>query len=143
MQNERKHFVRKRVNTKTPNRKSSSVIISTKNMQWNIARVITDTIFELLPSDQIKNCNMELEKSQIKVQLSNHEAASKVIEHLNNKIVMEEKVTAYQDLTNKLASPKTTTEPTSSSPQEGSFVQPTGMTNRANPFVLPQHHQNG
>ena len=51
VQNERKHFVRKRVNTKTPNRKSSSVIISTNNMQWNIARVITDSIFELLPSD--------------------------------------------------------------------------------------------
>ena len=51
---------------------------------------------------------MELEKSQIKVQLSNFEAASKVIEHLNNKVVMDEKVTAYQDISNKLASPKMT-----------------------------------
>ena len=50
-QNARKHFVRKRVNTKTPNRKSSSVIISCSNMQWNIARELTDTIFKLLPSD--------------------------------------------------------------------------------------------
>jgi hypothetical protein len=80
---------------------------------------------------------MELEKSQIKVQLSNHEAASKVIEHLNNKIVMDAKVAAYQDIANKLASPKTTTEQkTSQSPQEASLVSPTGMTNRANPFIL-------
>ena len=82
---------------------------------------------------------MELEKSQIKVQLSNHEAASKVIEHLNNKIVMDAKIAAFQDLASKLASPKTTTceQKTSQSPQEASLVSPTGMTNRANPFVLP------
>lgn len=67
VQNERKHFVRKRVNTKTPSRKSSSIIIRTANMSWNIARELTDSIFKLLPSDQIKNCNLELQKHQIKV----------------------------------------------------------------------------
>ena len=51
---------------------------------------------------------------------------------------MDAKVAAYQDMANKLASPKTTTEQkTSQSPQEASLVSPTGMTNRANPFILP------
>ena len=87
-------------------------------MKWDIARELTDSIFKLLPSDQIKNCNMELEKSQIKVQLINVEAANKVIEALNNTIVMDKKVHVYQDLSGKIpASPKVSTEPTSSSPQ--------------------------
>ena len=49
VQNERKHFVRKRVNTKTPNRKSNSVIISTANMQWPCAIKLTEIVFKLVP----------------------------------------------------------------------------------------------
>ena len=159
VQNERKHFVRKRVNTKTPNRKSNSVIISTANMQWPCALKLTDIVFKLLPQDQIKSCNMENDKSQIKVQLANYEAAQKVIEHLNNKVVMDEKVTVYQDLTatSKYVSPKTGTDQTSSSPQQAVPPQQQStshnqaansstaglMSNNSNSFVLPNSGAQG
>ena len=87
VQNERKHFVRKRVNTKTPNRKSTSVVISTAKMSWDIARELIDKIEKSVEKDQIKNCNMELVKNQIKVQLASTESANRVIESMQGKIV--------------------------------------------------------
>lgn len=51
VQNERKHFVRKRVNTKTPSRKSSSIIISSVKMSWDLARELIDSIGKIVPSD--------------------------------------------------------------------------------------------
>ena len=87
VQNERKHFVRKRVNTKTPNRKSTSVVISTSKMTWDIARELIDKIEKSVEKDQIKNCNMELVKNQIKVQLASTESANRVIESMQGKIV--------------------------------------------------------
>ena len=59
---ERKHFKRKRVNTKTPSRNSSAIIISTANMTLNIAIALIDSIGKIVPQDQIKNCNIEVEK---------------------------------------------------------------------------------
>ena len=45
VQSDRKqHFIRKRVNTRTPNKKSSSVILSTTEMNWNIVRELIDSI---------------------------------------------------------------------------------------------------
>jgi len=43
-QKERRHFVRRRVNTRTPNRKSNAVVISTATMQWDLARELIDTV---------------------------------------------------------------------------------------------------
>ena len=59
-----------------------------------------------MTSDQIKKCNIELENQRIKFELNSVEAATKVIENMNNKVVQEQKVTAYQDITQtKVASP--------------------------------------
>lgn len=77
-------------------------------MTWDIAREIIDSIGEIVTSGQIKNCNMELEKQMIKVQLGTVEAAGQVIEALNNKIVKEQKLSAYYDKsTIQKASPQT------------------------------------
>ncbi len=66
-QTERKHFVRKRVNTKTPSRKSTGVVISTPEMNFDLARDLTNLISTFVTSDQIKNVNMEIDKRQVKV----------------------------------------------------------------------------
>ena len=86
------------MNTKTPNRKSSAVIISTAKMTWVIGRELIDSIDKIVTSDQIKKCNIELENQRIKLELNSVEAAAKVIENMNNKVVQEQKVTAYQDI---------------------------------------------
>ena len=119
-QNERKRFVRKRVNTKTPSRKSTSVILYTTKMSWDVARELTDLIGKIVTSDQIKSCNMELQKNQVKVQLASVDAANKVIASLNERFVQEQKVTAYKDISDSvLASPNAgANQPTSSSPPQ-------------------------
>lgn len=87
VQNERKHFVRKRVNTSKPARKSAIVIISTDEMDWALGRELTDSIEKIVTPAQIKSCNIELDKNQIKVTLASFESANKVIEALNNTTV--------------------------------------------------------
>ena len=63
VQSERKRFVRTRVvQSKTPSRKSDAIIISTNTMSWDLARELIDSIGKIVPSDQIKNCNIVLEK---------------------------------------------------------------------------------
>ena len=78
---------------------------------------------------------------------------------MNNKVVMDEKVTVYQDLTatGKYVSPKTGTDQTSSSPQQAVPPQQqstshnqaansstTGlMSNNSNSFVLPNSGAQG
>jgi len=63
------------------------VIISTANMNWDLVRELIDSIDKIVTSDQIKKCNIELENQRIKFELNSVEAAAKVIEHMNNKIV--------------------------------------------------------
>ena len=63
------------------------MIISTANMNWDLVRELIDSIDKIVTSDQIKKCNIELENQRIKFELNSVEAAAKVIEHMNNKIV--------------------------------------------------------
>jgi len=52
VQNDRKqHFIRKRVNTRTPNKKSSAVIIGTTKMTWDLVRELIDFIDKIVTSD--------------------------------------------------------------------------------------------
>lgn len=56
-------------------------------MNWDLVRELIDSIDKIVTSDQIKKCNIELENQRIKFELNSVEAAAKVIEHMNNKIV--------------------------------------------------------
>lgn len=98
-------------------------------MNWNIARELMNSVDQILTSDQIKKCNVELPQ-RIKFEFDSVEAATKVIEHLNNKVVFEQKVAAYQDISQtKLASPNTgpvNTGTSSSSPPQ--IAPPTTRT---------------
>ena len=56
-------------------------------MNWNIVRELIDSIDKIVTSDQIKKCNIELENQRIKFELNSVEAATKVIESMNNRVV--------------------------------------------------------
>lgn len=116
--NERKHFKRKRVNTKTPNHKSTTVIISAPQMQWNYARKLIDSFASIVEPDQIKNCDMKLVCNQIHVQLSSIEASTKLVENLNNKPFLDKLVTANYEKTQTIASPQIGPIQSSSSPPQ-------------------------
>ena len=62
---------------------------------------------------------MELQKSQIKVELISIEAVQKVIETLNNKVVQGQVVTSYQDIPQQLKTGETLAS-SSSPPQVNS-----------------------
>ena len=66
-------------------------------MNWEIARQIINAVEEIVTTDQIKNCNMELEKQQIKIQLQTVDAACKVIDGMNSKDILDQKVKAFYD----------------------------------------------
>jgi len=106
VQNERKHFRRTRVNTKTPSRKTNGVAISAPQMTFELARELFNSISTIVTTDQIKNVSMEFDKQQVKVILTSVEAAAKVIESLNNTVVQDQKVSAFADIAQSvLASP--------------------------------------
>lgn len=84
------------------------MIISTDQMAWNLARELIDTIEKIATPAQIKSCNIDSDKSQIKVTLATFESANKVIEALNNTSVQEHHITAISDIQSSsvVASPK-------------------------------------
>jgi len=96
VQNEKKHFKRKRVNTKTPSSfKSTTAIISAPGMQWDYARKLSDSFANIVAPDQIKECDMKLFKHEIHVQLTSVEAATNLVEKLNQTTFLDKLVTAY------------------------------------------------
>ena len=53
------------MNTKTPSKKSTNVVLSAPGMQWGYAKKLIDAFEEIVSADQIKNCDMKLSKFQI------------------------------------------------------------------------------
>lgn len=114
------------------------MIISTDEMPWDVARELTNMFEQIVTSDQIKKCNMELDKNQIRIQLSTVEGATKIMESFKDKEVQGRKVKACWDVSAQvLASPKTTGLPSSSSPHrlQAGVGNPQGQSNAG--FILP------